>query len=61
LIPRGLIIGICVGITAGAILGVTLIETKTTTQLVFTEGSSLSIVTEKIDFKKKVKRSQLEL
>ncbi len=52
MIPRGLVIGICVGIAAGAILGVIIIETKTTTQLVFTEGSSLSIVTEKIDFKK---------
>ena len=52
MIPRGLIIGICVGVVAGAILGVTLIETKTTNQLVFKEGSSLSIVTEKIDFKK---------
>jgi len=52
LIPRGLIIGICVGVTAGAILGIILIESKTANQLVFQEGSSLSIVTEKIDFKK---------
>jgi len=52
LIPRGLIIGICVGVAAGAILGITLIETKTTNQLIFQEGSSLSIVTEKIDFNK---------
>jgi hypothetical protein len=52
LIPRGLIIGICVGVAAGALLGVILIENKTVNQLVFQEGSSLSIVTEKIDFKK---------
>ncbi len=52
MIPRGLIIGICVGVAAGAILGIILIESKTANQLVFQEGSSLSIVTEKIDFKK---------
>ncbi len=52
MIPRGLIIGICVGVAAGALLGVILIENKTVNQLVFQEGSSLSIVTEKIDFKK---------
>ena len=50
--PRGLILAICVGVLAGAILGITIIEMKNTNQLVFVEGSSLSIVTEKTDFKK---------
>jgi FlaG/FlaF family flagellin (archaellin) len=50
--PRGLIIAICVGILAGAILGILIIEMKTTSQLVFVEGTSISIVTEKTDFKK---------
>ena len=51
LYPRGLIIAICVGVLAGAILGITVIEIKNTNQLVYVEGSSLSIVTEKTDFK----------
>lgn len=50
--PRGLIIAICVGVLAGAILGITIIEMKNTSQLVYVEGPSLSIVTEKTDFKK---------
>ena len=50
--PRGLILAICVGVLAGAILGITIIEMKNTDQLVFVEGPSLSIVTEKTDFKK---------
>jgi len=52
LYPRGLILAICVGVLAGAILGITIIEMKNTDQLVFVEGPSLSIVTEKTDFKK---------
>ena len=41
---------ILVGIVAGAILGVFLVTQKNGEQLEFVEGSSISIVTEKIDF-----------
>lgn len=41
-----------VGIIAGLVLGVYLIDVKNTNQLVFEEGPSISIVTEKFDFKK---------
>ena len=46
-----MIIFIGVGIVAGFAFGIYLIDFKTTTQLVFVEGTSLSIVTEKFDFK----------
>lgn len=48
--PRGLILATIVGIAAGAILGVFLVTQKNGEQLEFVEGSSLSIVTEKLDF-----------
>ena len=48
---KSLVIFISVGIIAGFAFGVYLIDFKTTTQLVFVEGTSLSIVTEKFDFK----------
>ena len=51
MLAKSLIIFIGVGIVAGFVFGVYLIDFKTTTQLVFVEGSSLSIVTEKFDFK----------
>jgi hypothetical protein len=51
LLAKSLVIFIGVGIIAGFAFGVYLIDFKTTTQLVFVEGSSLSIVTEKFDFK----------
>ncbi|MDH3385710.1 MAG: hypothetical protein OEL77_06830 [Nitrosopumilus sp.] len=41
-----------VGVIAGLVFGVYLIDVKNTNQLVFVEGSSISIVTEKFDFKK---------
>jgi hypothetical protein len=41
-----------VGVLAGLVFGLYLIDVKNTTQLVFVEGPSLSIVTEKFDFKK---------
>ncbi|MFB5614624.1 MAG: hypothetical protein ACE5RI_05925, partial [Candidatus Nitrosomaritimum yanchengensis] len=43
---------IIVGVLAGLIFGLYLIDVKNTNQLVFVEGPSLSIVTEKFDFKK---------
>jgi hypothetical protein len=51
LLAKSLIIFIAVGIVAGFAFGVYLIDFKTTAQLVFVEGTSLSIVTEKFDFK----------
>lgn len=41
-----------VGVLAGLIFGLYLIDVKNTNQLIFVEGPSLSIVTEKFDFKK---------
>ena len=52
MIPKGLAIGVSVGIIAGAIFGIIFADFKNTNQLEFVEGSSLSIVTEKIDFKR---------
>ena len=43
---------IIVGVVAGLVFGLYLIDVKNTNQLVFVEGPSLSIVTEKFDFKK---------
>ncbi len=51
MIPLGLIIGIVVGVAAGAILGVFTISIDDDEQLKFVLGPSLSIVTEKNDFK----------
>ena len=51
MLAKSLVIFIGVGIVAGLAFGIYLIDFKTTTQLVFVEGSSLSIVTEKFDFK----------
>jgi len=52
LIPRGLIFAISVGVIAGAIFGIVFISQKDTMQLEFVEGSSISIVTEKLDFQR---------
>ena len=43
---------VVVGVVAGLVFGLYLIDVKNTNQLVFVEGPSLSIVTEKFDFKK---------
>lgn len=48
--PRGLILATIIGIAAGAILGIFLVTQKNNEQLEFVEGSSISIVTEKLDF-----------
>jgi len=52
LIPRGLILATCVGVVAGAILGVIFVDSKNPNELNFQQGPSLSILTEKTDFKK---------
>ena len=49
-VPRGLIIAILVGMLAGLILVFFVIVQSNHEQLVFQEGYSISIVTEKIDF-----------
>jgi len=51
LLAKSLVIFISVGIITGFAFGIYLIDFKSTTQLVFVEGSSISIVTEKFDFK----------
>ena len=50
-VPRGLIAAILVGMLAGLVLGFFVISQSNHEQLVFREGYSISIVTEKIDFK----------
>lgn len=52
LIPRGLVIAISLGVTAGAIFGIFFMKFDTGNELSFVEGDSLSIITEKTDFKK---------
>ncbi len=52
MIPRGLILATCVGVVAGAILGVIFVDSKNPNELNFQQGPSLSILTEKTDFKK---------
>ncbi len=47
-----MVLFIGIGVIAGLVFGVYLIDVKSNSQLVFVEGSSVSIVTEKSDFKK---------
>jgi len=49
---KTLIIFTAVGLIAGLVFGLYLIDVKNTSQLEFVAGSSISIVTEKFDFKK---------
>ena len=50
-LPRGLMIALCVGMMAGLILGLVTYSQNSHEQLVFEDGSSISILTEKTDFK----------
>jgi len=52
LLAKSLILFIGIGVIAGLVFGVYLIDVRSNSQLVFVEGSSVSIVTEKSDFKK---------
>jgi len=52
LIPRGLIIAISAGIIGSVIFGLIFIDFKNPNELNFVQGSSLTILTEKTDFKK---------
>ncbi len=49
--PRGLILAVVIGIVAGAIVGALLVTQKNGEQLEFVQGPSISIVTDKTDFK----------
>ena len=49
-VPRGLVIAILIGMMAGLVVGLFENFQYNHEQLVFQEGSSISIVTEKIDF-----------
>jgi hypothetical protein len=51
MIPRGLIISTVIGIIAGGVFGVFFVNLKNIEQLEFVEGASLSIITDKTDFK----------
>jgi hypothetical protein len=52
LLAKSLVIFIGVGVLTGFTFGFYLLDMKNTNQLVFVDGSSISIVTEKSDFKK---------
>jgi hypothetical protein len=52
LLAKSLVIFISVGVLSGFTFGFYLLDMKNTNQLVFVEGPSISIVTEKSDFKK---------
>ncbi len=52
LLAKSLVIFIGIGLISGLAFGVYLLDVKNTSQLVFVEGPSISIVTEKFDFKK---------
>lgn len=52
LLAKSLVLLIGVGLISGLAFGVYLLDVKNTSQLVFVEGPSISVVTEKIDFKK---------
>jgi hypothetical protein len=52
MLAKSLVIFISVGVLAGFLYGVYLVDFKNTNQLVYVDGPSISIVTEKSDFKK---------
>ena len=52
MLSKSLVIFIGVGLIAGFAFGIYLLDVKSTGQLMFVEGSSISVVTEKSDFKK---------
>lgn len=52
MLAKSLVIFIAIGVFSGLAYGVYLMDVKNTSQLVFVEGPSVSIVTEKFDFKK---------
>ena len=53
MIPKGLLIAVLLGLVSGPIAGAILFLQDDNQQLIFVEGPSVSIVTEKIDFELK--------
>ena len=51
MLSKSLVIFVGIGIISGLLFGIYLIDVKNTSQLVYVEGSGISIVTEKTDFK----------
>ena len=51
MLSKSLVIFTAVGLVSALALGIYLIDVKSTSQLIFVEGNSVSIVTEKFDFK----------
>ena len=51
MLAKSLVVFIGVGLVAGLLFGIYLIDVKNTNQLVFVDGTSVSIITEKFDFK----------
>ena len=51
MLAKSLVIFISFGVMVGLLFGVYLIDVKNTSQLEFVEGPSISVVTEKFDFK----------
>ena len=52
MLAKSLVLFIGIGVIVGLVFGIYLIDVKNTGQLVFVEGPSVSVVTEKSDFKK---------
>ncbi len=52
MLAKSLVLFIGIGVIAGLAFGVYLIDVKNTSQLIFVDGSSISVVTEKSNFKK---------
>ncbi len=52
MLAKSLVLFIGIGVVAGLAFGMYLIDVKNTSQLIFVEGSSISVVTEKFDFKR---------
>jgi hypothetical protein len=52
MLAKSLVIFIAIGVLSGFAYGVYLMDVKTTHQLEYVEGPSISLVTEKFDFKK---------
>ena len=50
MVPRGLILALLIGLVAGPVFGIILYQTDTHEQLVLVDGSSISILTQKIEF-----------
>ena len=51
MLAKSLVLFIGIGVIVGLVFGIYLIDVKNTGQLVFVEGPSVSVVTEKSDFK----------